>query len=90
MKKLKVYETPYQLLNLTKEKTTNNSTVYNVDVLSIETGELITACYFGNTKPKVIMSIKEYTTKAGKVYNIAEIQPHQCRNKFGRFISAKR
>lgn len=89
-KGLKVYETNFELLSATKGKTTRDTTYYEVAALDLTTGEVVMASYFGNTRPKAVLAIESRTTKAGNTYNVAQIQPHQCRDKFGRFISAKR
>lgn len=87
---LKTYETNFILLSATKGKTTRNTTYYTIEALDKTTGEIVVASYFGNTRPKAVVAIEPYTTKGGDTYNIAQIQPHQSRNKFGRFISARR
>lgn len=90
MKKIKIYNTNFELLSLQKYKTPANATYYSMQVADKLTGQIQDAVYFGNTKPTTVISINPYITKAGTIYNIAEIQPHQSRNRLGRFISVMR
>ena len=77
----------FDILELSKNLTKNaKSTCWSIKCMSNETGEILDAVYFGNTKPTKVVSIESVKTKSGKEYNIAHIQPHTSRDKVtGRF-----
>lgn len=77
----------FDILELSKNLTENGkSTCWSIKCMSNETGEILDAVYFGNTKPTKVVSIESVKTKSGKEYNIAHIQPHTSRDKVtGRF-----
>jgi|BioPla2DNA2_1021312.scaffolds.fasta_scaffold219130_1 hypothetical protein len=77
----------YQIISVLKGYTINNSKYYTVDGIKKDTNETFRAYYFGNTKPKQIISLTKHISKSGDEYLIAQIQPHQCRDKKGRFTS---
>ena len=87
----KVYNTQFELLNISKNKTTQGSNYYSLQLSNKLTGEIIQAVYFGNTEPKKVLSIDTKITKTGNIYNLAIVPTHQCRDKkTGRFISERR
>ncbi len=77
----------FDILELSKNLTENGkSTCWSIKCMSNETGEILDAVYFGNTKPTKVVSIESVRTKSGNEYNIAHIQPHTSRDKVtGRF-----
>lgn len=80
----------YQITSLLKGYTIHNTTYYSIDGIEKDTNETFRAYYFGNTKPKQIKTLTKHISKSGEEYLIAQIQPHQCRDKKGRFVSAFR
>ena len=77
----------FDILELSKNLNENGkSTCWSIKCMSNETGEILDAVYFGNTKPTKVVSIESVKTKSVKEYNIAHIQPHTSRDKVtGRF-----
>ena len=77
----------FDILELSKNLTENGkSTCWSIKCMSNETGEILDAVYFGNTKPTKVVSIENVRTKSGNEYKIAHIQPHTSRDKVtGRF-----
>jgi hypothetical protein len=87
----KIYNDPYMIMEVKKGLTDRGSNYFEIKALDKSTGEIVECSYFGNTTPKRVLKIVEYTTKVGTSYLIAVIQPHTSRDKkTGRFISGKR